>query len=283
MSGMSVLRVLNESAEILKNADNIRLDLELMLAHVLKINRAKLYANLNRELTCREFTEYSKMLFQRLNSEPMAYILGHKEFMYIDLIVNKDVLIPRPETEILVEEVLKRLNKMSGELKVADIGTGSGAIAVSIAKMNADVKVEAVDISARALEIAKYNAVNNGVADKITFHLGDLMESLKNHKFNAIVSNPPYIPTDIIDTLEPEVKDYEPRLALDGGEDGLNFYRRLICDTPALLTEGGFLAVEIGYDQGKAVKDLMEVSHKFKTVEVIKDLSQLDRVIIARR
>ena len=202
--------------------------------------------------------------------------------MDLDLIVTNDVLIPRPDTEILVDIAIKNLKLMSGELKIADIGTGSGAIGISILKYIKSAAVAAVDISDRAIEVAKSNAEKYSLTNRIEFYVGDLLEPLEGKKFNAILSNPPYIPSKMIDTLQPEVADFEPRIALDGGADGLDFYRRLIADAPYFLIEGGFLAVEIGYDQAEAVKKLADSSGRFTSTEVIKDLSQKDRVFIAK-
>ena len=262
------------------NIENPRLDAEILLSYVMKMERFYLYVNFEKEMNEKQLADYKALIKQRVNHVPVAYLVGYKHFMNVQLDVSPDVLIPRPDTETLVDETLKKLKKISGDLKIADIGTGSGAIAISIAKMNNDVTVDAVDISEKALKIAERNASKNEVAEKIVFHLGDLMEPLKDQKFNAIISNPPYIPSEVIDTLEPEVAKHEPRLALDGGKDGLNFYRRLIEESPKYLIDGGFLAVEIGYDQAQAVKNLIEMNSHFKNTTVIKDLSGNDRVII---
>lgn len=263
------------------NIENPRLDAEILLSYVMKMQRFYLYVNFEKEMNEKQLADYKTLIKQRVNHVPVAYLVGYKHFMNIQLDVSPDVLIPRPDTETLVDEVLQRLKKMLGNLKIADIGTGSGAIAISIAKMNSNVTVDAVDISEKAIEIAKNNAVKNEVSDKITFHVGNLFQSLNGQKFNAIVSNPPYIPSDVIDTLQLEVSKHEPRLALDGGTDGLNFYRRLIDESPEYLIEDGFLAVEIGYDQAQSVKQLFEANKRFNDIKVIKDLSHNDRVIVA--
>ena len=255
----------------------------MLLAHILKVGRLYLYVNPEDVLTQEQAEAYDELVERRLNHEPTAYILGRREFMDLNLIVDEGVLIPRPETEVLVETVIDHLNDITKIVRIADIGTGSGAIAVSLAKHLPNSSVDAVDVSEAALDIAKKNAARHNLTGRITFHCGDLLSPFRNadFKFNAIVSNPPYVPSQIIGTLQPEVKDYEPRSALDGGADGLDFYRRLIGEAPALLAEDGFLALEIGADQAVAVKNLAQVNG-FQQVEVFKDLSNNDRVVICR-
>lgn len=283
MKKSSIAEILKISTDKLCNEiENARLEAEILLCNVLKTNRLNLYLNSDRHLTDDHLFMYKKLIQRRLKGEPIAYIVGSKEFMNFDLTVDENVLIPRPETEILVEAVIDRLKNFSGKIKIADLGTGSGAIAISIAKFIVNVEVEAVDISEKAIDIAKLNAINNNVADKINFHVGDLFDPIVDQKFNAIVSNPPYIPSDIINTLQSEVKNYEPRIALDGGADGLNFYRKIIDLSPKLLLKNGFIAVEIGYDQSELITNLIESGGRFKQIEVIKDLAGLDRIVIAK-
>ena len=283
MKKSSIAEILKLSTDKLCNKiENARLEAEMLLCNVLKTNRLNLYLNSDRHLTDDHLFMYKKLIQRRLKGEPIAYIVGSKEFMNFDLIVDENVLIPRPETEILVEIVIDRLKNISGKIKIADLGTGSGAIAISIAKFIVNVEVEAVDISEKAIEVAKLNAINNNVADKINFHVGDLFDPIFDQQFNVIVSNPPYIPSDIINTLQSEVKNYEPRIALDGGADGLNFYRKIINESPKLLLKNGFIAVEIGYDQSELITNLIESGGRFKQIEVIKDLAGLDRIVIAK-
>ena len=241
----SNIEALRWATELLDNKgiESARLEAEILLAHVLKVGRLYLYINPEQELSQEQIDNYNKLVQRRLEYEPTAYILGHREFMDLDLIVNEDVLIPRPETEVLVETVIDHLNDITRMIRIADIGTGSGAIAISLAKSLPNAAVEAVDVSEEAINIAKLNADRYGL--RITFHLGDLLSPLNGKKYNAIVSNPPYIPSQVIDGLQAEVKDYEPRMALDGGNDGLDFYRRLINEAPKLLNYNGLLAVEI--------------------------------------
>ena len=241
-----------EIRNVLKSAEKIlienhikfaRLEAEIFLMNVLNVERIFLYTHDDKILNDEQIKNFYEMIERRISHEPAAYIIGHKNFMNLNLIVNENVLIPRPETEILVEEVIKRLKNLNEKIQVADIGTGSGAIALSIAQFLPNAFVDAVDINQKTLDIAKSNASKNNLSEKINFHLGDLLNPLKNKKFHAIVSNPPYIPTEIIDSLQVEVAKYEPRIALDGGEDGLNFYRRLIEESPKFLQKNGFLAV----------------------------------------
>ena len=281
------------NSEALKEAENLliknkidsaRLEAEILLAHVLNTNRINLYLGLNKApLTEEQVEDYRKLIQRRISHEPTAYIIGHKHFMNLDLIVNENVLIPRPETEILVESVIERIRDIEDKLRIVDIGTGSGAIGLTIAKYLPDVLVDMVDISDAALEVARRNAEQNGVIFQVNLYSGDMFAPVLDNKYNVIVSNPPYIPSKVIDTLQIEVQKYEPRLALDGGEDGLDFYRKLVNDSPQLLLEGGLLAFEIGIDQADDITKLIESSGQFINIEVIKDLADIDRVIIARK
>ena len=214
---------------------------------------------------------------KRMNHIPIAYIFGKTNFYGYDFKVDKNVLIPRLDTEILIEEIIKDIKLRSGETSVLDIGTGSGAIAVSIQK-ETGTKVTAVDISKNALEIAKFNAEQNDA--KIEFILSDLFENVKQ-KFDFIVSNPPYIETETIKSLDKEVVFNEPILALDGGEDGLEFYRKIVADAPRFLNSGGKLYFEIGYNQASSVSELMKKD--FKNIKVLKDYGNNDRVVLGEK
>ena len=279
---MNISEAIKQTEQALTNGniESARLEAEILLANALKVDRIYLYVHSDEILTESQSKLYNDFIQRRLSHEPTDYIIGHREFMGLDFIVNENVLIPRPDTEILVETVIERLKDIDGTINIVDVGTGSGAIAISLAKFLHNAKVDAVDISEAALNIAKLNANNNDLADKVKFHQGDLFVPISDNRYNAIVSNPPYIPSAVIDTLEPEVAKYEPKIALDGGNDGLNFYRRLIDESPAFLVDGGFLAVEIGYDQAQTVAELAK--KHFNQVEVIKDLSQNDRVVVAK-
>ena len=221
---------------------------------------------------------YLELVQRRINREPLQHIIGVQEFMGFKFKVSPDVLIPRLDTECVVEEALKYAK---GD--VLDLCTGSGAIAVSVAKL-ADCKVTATDISEEALKIAKENAESNGA--KVKFIKSDMFTELKGtfglKKYDLIISNPPYIDTMAIGCLEPEVKDYEPMLALDGGADGLNFYRIIAEDAPKHLKPGGVLVLEIGDDQGESVPDLLKATGHFENIEVLQDLGHLDRIVVAK-
>ena len=236
---------------------------------------------------------YFDLVARRASGEPMQYITGVQEFMGLTFNVNPSVLIPRQDTETMVEDALEVLQKgtLRGEAfvekpnfkDVLDLCTGSGAIGVSIAKLNGNVKVTCSDLSEKALETAKGNAVLNGLKS-VKFEQGDLFEpfcgKLGKKKFDFIISNPPYIESEVIPTLQTEVKDHEPMMALDGGEDGLDFYRQIAIEAPNHLKKGGVLMMEIGYNQGEEVCKLLEESEKFEKVQCLKDLAHKDRIVV---
>lgn len=211
----------------------------------------------------------------RLEHVPLAYIFGKTNFFGFDFKVSKDVLIPRLDTEILVEKLIKDIKSQDIQLDVLDIGTGSGAIAI-VLKKETNANVTAVDVSEKALEIAKENSkINNA---NIEFLKSDLFENLKDRKFDIIVSNPPYIETEVINKLSKEVKNFEPHLALDGGKDGLDFYRKIIDQSSIFLNKNGKIYFEIGYNQAEDVSNLLR--NKFKNIEVLKDYEGNDRVVL---
>lgn len=257
-----------------KGVESPRLDAEVLLSSALKKERIYLYIHFDQPLVAEELAVFREMVKKRAMRMPVAYITGVREFWGRSFCVTKDVLIPRPDTEILVEAVLSRLKKC--EVRVADIGTGSGAIAVTVALEHELAKVEAVDISREALLIAEKNSKLLGAG--VTFLQGDLLAPLSG-RYDAIISNPPYITGDEMKQLMVDVSDYEPHLALFGGEDGLDFYRRLVLGID-LLTEDGFLALEIGSLEAEDVKTLAEKAG-FCRVEVLKDYAGLNRVVIA--
>ena len=275
--------------EVLKSAttrleeggiDSPKLDAEILLAHVLGWRRLNLYVDSEKVLPLEKILRFNELITQRLKKFPVAYLTGAKEFMGLAFAVNESVLIPRPETEILTELVGEYLRELGGEVTFADLGAGSGAICISILKFVKSARTCAVDVSAEALNVAKFNAQKFHVKDRIKFFQGDLFAPLEGKIFNAIVSNPPYIPTNELETLQAEVRR-EPSIALDGGEDGLNFYRRIISDAPRFLTDGGLLAVEVGINQSTAVKKLFEAAN-FIDVEIFKDLAGIERVVAGR-
>ena len=267
------------SKELEEISSTPRLDVETLLQKVLGVDRLYILLNLDRVLSNDEEQLFNKFIEERLNNRPIAYIVGNREFMGLDFYVQEGVLIPRPDTEILVEEVIE-LAKDKGKVNILDIGTGSGAITVSLAKYLENAKVTSVDISDIALEIGKRNAMKNNVVDRIDFIKSDLFSALdKNVKFDIIVSNPPYIKREVIETLDKQVKDFEPYNALEGGIDGLDFYRAITTQAKDFLKEGGILAYEVGHDQSEDVSKLMEIDG-YTNIYTRKDLQQIDRVVI---
>lgn len=232
-----------------------------------------------------DMADYRERILERASRMPLQYITRVQEFMGLPFRVNENVLIPRLDTEVLVDQVLGIIGGMELEHPdVLDMCTGSGAIGVSIAHMVPDASVKMTDISEQALATAMKNAELNGVLERSSFALGNMFSALRSdEQFDIIVSNPPYIKSDIIETLAPEVKDHEPRLALDGGEDGLDAYKVIANNAAAHLKDGGVLALEIGYDQGEAVVFLLERTHYYKPAAIIKDLAGKNRVVVAEK
>ncbi|WP_287587668.1 peptide chain release factor N(5)-glutamine methyltransferase [Mogibacterium sp.] len=232
-----------------------------------------------------DMADYRERILERASGMPLQYITRVQEFMGLPFRVNENVLIPRLDTEVLVDQVLGIIGGMELEHPdVLDMCTGSGAIGVSIAHMVPDASVKMTDISEQALATAMKNAELNGVLERSSFALGNMFSALRSdEQFDIIVSNPPYIKSDIIETLAPEVKDHEPRLALDGGEDGLDAYKVIANNAAAHLKDGGVLALEIGYDQGEAVAFLLERTHYYKPAAIIKDLAGKNRVVVAEK
>lgn len=263
-----------------------RLDAEVLLSHVLKTDRTRLYLYPLAPVPAAAFRRYRRLVAARAARRPLQYLTGRQEFMGLEFTVNRRVLIPRPETEILVETVRDELRPKAAPILV-DVGTGSGAIAVSLAVLLPGAAVYALDISRAALAVAARNAEKIGVGARVTFLAGDLLTPLAGcgleNKIDAIVANPPYIPSAVIATLAPEVRDCEPRLALDGGSDGLALYRRLIGQAGAYLASDGFLAVEVGAGQADAVAELVKTSGRFASVRRCCDYAGWERVIIARK
>lgn len=258
---------------------------ELLFSEILNCDRPSLYLKKNYLLDKEKSVLISKVLKRRISAEPIQYILGKTEFMGLEFKVSPDVLIPRPETEILVETAICVARQYAGTpargLNILDLGTGSGCIAISLAKLIPDAKISASDISQDALKISGLNAKLNNV--NINFLQGDLFNAygLKLKTFDLIVSNPPYIASSEIKKLQPEVQR-EPLIALDAGKDGLDFYKRIIRQARKYLSNEGFLIFEIGINQKYAVKKILQNSRYFEIIEVIKDYNKIDRVIVAR-
>jgi len=256
-------------------------DAELLLLHTLQIPRITLIAHPDRELTPTQHTAYEKSIARRLQHQPIQYITGEQEFYGLPLKVTPAVLIPRPETEHLVEAVLKAL-PANQPLKIADIGTGSGAIAIALAVHLPHAAITALDISADALAIATANAREHNVASRIRFLQSDLLAAVDRETatFDAIVSNPPYIPETDRATLHPQVRDHEPPTALFAGETGLDIYRRLIPQAQNALKPNSLLAIEIGHDQQNAIASVLQTWHN---PSFINDLQNIPRVALAWR
>ncbi len=272
---MTNQKLLSRGKEQLNNAGIAEYDLDAwyLFSHVTGLSKQAYFMAMQDETKPGIEELYASLIERRINREPIQYIIGQQEFCGLKFFVNRHVLIPRADTETLVEEALKVIPKGG---HVLDLCTGSGCILLSLIHLGQGISGVGVDISEEALDVALENAHTLGL-DKAGFIHSNLFDRV-NEKFSTIVSNPPYIPTRVIDELEPEVKDNEPHLALDGSSDGLYFYRKIVEQSPTYLTDGGYLLFEIGYDQGEAVSELMQKAG-FKEVEVIKDLSGNDRVV----
>lgn len=283
MSRNNLDGILREGKEYLekRGIDSPFLDTQIFMMKALGINKIELLMRGSSVLSDEEEKAFFDMVEKRGRHIPSQYIVGECEFMALPFYVDENVLIPRPDTEILVEAVLEKAKKY-GIKTITDIGTGSGAIAVSLVKYGIE-KANAVDKSEGALTVAKRNAALNGVSESITFIRGDALRSdFEIGDVDGVVSNPPYIERDVIPTLMEEVRDNEPVGALDGGEDGLDFYRAITKNCAKNLKKDGFLFYEIGYNQGSAVSGILK-ENGFCEVEIIKDLSGLDRVVLGRK
>ena len=285
----TIIQLLNETQKYFekKGIESARLDAEILLAFALNKDRIKLYIDFQSPVNANELSIFREIVKRRAKREPVAYITGCKEFWSVNLKVTPDVLIPRPETELIVEHTLKIINENYMEdqkIFAADIGTGSGAISIALAKECRNALIFSVDISIKALIVAKKNIVSNGIEGKNLPVCADGFSAFKEIEiFDIIISNPPYVVKDEIKGLQPEISEYEPYLALDGGDDGLDFYRDNILCFCSFLKPGGFVLLEIGYDQAAIVSGFFIDSNVFRKVSVIKDYSGKDRVIIVRK
>lgn len=258
------------SAEIL----DAQLDARLLLEFVTKVDRTTLFVHSDQSLLEEEEKSYRKLIEDRASHIPLQQLTKVQNFMGFDFFVNEHVLIPRQDTENLVEEAMQQLHD---GMEVLDLCTGSGCILISLLKYSNDCKGVGVDLSTKALEVARVNVERFQLEDSVTLLESDLYDKVEG-KFDLIISNPPYIPTEVVKTLMPEVLEHEPWMALDGMEDGLHFYREIIKNAPDYLYRGGKLFFEIGYDQGQSVKQLME-ARGFTEVVVKQDYAGLDRVV----
>lgn len=257
-------------------------DARLLVAHALGASPTWVFTHETEAIPEQAWGAYRGLIARRCRREPLQHIRGEQEFFGLRIAVTPAVLIPRPETELVVERVIAALHGRHGA-RIADVGTGSGAIATAVAHEIPGCRVVATDESADALEVARRNARELGVEERITFALGWLTEPLRDHApFDAIAANLPYVTTPEWESLEPEVRDYEPRLALDGGADGLDLIRALVTEAPAMLAPGGSLVLEVGHEHGAVVAELLAV-HGFTEVAIRRDLAGIQRVVEGRR
>ena len=286
---VTVLEVIKRGAAFLakRGIDSPRLQVELLLAHLLKLPRMGLYLNFERALTAAELEEFRELVKRRAHREPLQHLVGSTCFCGLELAVNRNTLIPRPETELLAELGWQFLNAQtsvnSSPPTALDFGTGSGCLAIALAVKSPTAQIHALDISLEALALARENAVHNGIGDRIRFFAGDGFAALPEKiQFDLIISNPPYIPSGEIPGLQPEVRDHDPRLALDGGPEGLDFYRRLAGEAAPYLKADGRLAVEFGDGQADSLRQIF--SQENWIVETVRpDYNQRLRILVARR
>ncbi len=265
-----------------KGIDNPRLDAELILAHVLKMQRVMLYARFDQPLQSSELEQIRTMVARRARHEPMAYLLGSKEFWSVELGIGPGVLIPRPDTETLIEVCLKRMDKEQ-ITAVADVGTGSGAIALALGKECPNASVYGLEVSSEAREIATRNTKKNALSDRVQIVESNLLSGLKpeNLPLDILAANLPYIPSEDMAGLMEDVRNFEPHLALDGGPDGLDLIRALIQEAPKVLRPGGLIALEAGHEQIETIGELLGQAG-FGQIELSRDLADLLRVASAK-
>jgi len=286
---VTVLEVIQRSTDFLarKDLDSPRLQVELLLAHVLHLPRLKLYLSFDRVLTEQELDVLRKLIKRRADHEPLQYILGSTCFCGLEMIVTREVLIPRPETELLAERAWECLHRLTSEgtahPAVLDFGTGSGCLAVTLAVKCPETRIYALDISEGALHVARQNAQRHQAGERIRFYPGKDFAALPGDvRFDLLVSNPPYIPSAQVETLQPEVRDYEPRVALDGGQDGLTTFRFLATQAPAVMAPGGYAILEFGDGQADAVREIFQ-QQGWIVERVQEDYSGRPRILIAYR
>ena len=272
-------------------------DCKILYCYMMDIPFSKIILEYQEVLQDRLCDKYFELIDRRSKGEPVQYIMGSQEFMGLEFIVNENVLIPRQDTETLVEDALEIIN--TGTLRgedmdvkrkewdILDLCTGSGAIGVSLARIANKVNVTCSDISEGAIKVAKENAQKHGVAKSVKFEQGDLFKPFSKHfrkqKFDMIISNPPYIKSSVISTLQKEVCEHEPLSALDGGESGLDFYEKIVSGVGSHLQKSGVLPLEIGHDQGEAVSGLLSRNGEFTSIRVLKDLANRDRIVFAKK
>jgi len=281
----TVSRVLDWTVKHLKQngSPSPRLDAEVLLAHARRCPRIKLYTDFDQPMTDAQRAIMRDLVKRRAQSEPVAYLIGEREFYSLTFQLTRDVLIPRPDTEVLVMELIERARNFPSP-KILDLGTGSGCIAVTAAVNLPQAAVTVVDVSPAALEVARSNAMRHKVDSRMEFFEGDLFGPVSDgSRFDFIVSNPPYIPSGELAELQVDVRKHEPQLALDGGPDGLDIIRRIVADLPRFLTESGTFLVEIDPPQSAAVQTMLSETGHFEKISTVKDLAGEQRVVIACR
>jgi len=283
--GVTILEAIQRSAGFLdkKGVGAPRLQVELLLAHVLKMPRMNLYLNFERALSTPEADTLREWVRRRGQREPLQYIIGSTSFCGLELAVSRHVLVPRPETEMLAERAWNFLGQLpaGGQARALDLGTGSGCLAIALAVHTPQARLDATDLSGDALNTARQNAARHKVAERIDFHQGDGFAAVgRESRFDLIVSNPPYIATAEIQTLEPEVRDYEPRMALDGGADGLDFYRRIAAEAGSFLKPGGRVMLELN-DNGAPSVGKIFAQEGWKVEAIEPDYNRFQRIFIA--
>lgn len=279
---MKIKDIINYGVAMIKNTESPSLETQMMIAKVIEKDRLYIMLNLEEDIDESKVEIIKTMIDKRKSSYPLQYILGEREFWGMDFKVSEGVLIPRQDTEILIEETLKKLkdNKHKSNLKGFEIGVGSGIISITLLKEIETLTMIGVDINDKAIELTKANALKHEVSDRLCILNSNLFEKInKENQFDFIISNPPYIETKVIDSLQEDIKQHEPKLALDGGEDGLDFYRAIIEQSKSYISPEGFIAFEIGYNQAEAVKKIF-VENGYPNVTIAKDLAGFDRVVI---
>ncbi len=279
---MNIEKAIKDANEILRknNIKSSKLDSEILMAQVTKSDRKNIILNLQNKLSDHSFTYYQNLINQRSSGKPIAYLLGKKDFWKYEFKVSKEVLIPRPDTEIAIEEVLK-FSKNKSKLKVLDVGVGSGCILLSILKEKKDFYGTGIDISKKSLELSKINAFNLGLSNRTKFFKTDV-DNFNYGKYDLIISNPPYINQFDLKRLDKGVINFEPKIALNGGLDGLSEIRKVICKSSELIKLKGKLILEIGFDQKEKVKNILR-NKGFYINKVIKDYAKNDRCIISTK
>ncbi len=277
--GVSLKELYHQGREVIRQSgiENPELEASVLLAKALSIEAKDIYAYPEREFGPEEVEEFNRLLERRIRREPIAYILGEREFYSRSFMVTPDVLIPRPETEVLVEEALKILENFTSP-SIIDVGTGSGCIAVTLGCERRDARILATDISYEALLIAGKNADRHGVSKGVSFICSDLLGCFKDESFDLVVSNPPYVKRSDYASLDRDVRDYEPKLSLLGGEEGIEYIKEIVLQSKRALKKGGWCIVEIGVDQSGKVTEMLEEAG-FKDISLTRDLSGVERVI----